>query len=79
MKQTGVAGIMTAEGNLADPTFFTKRPHRVWEVTDEYMVLVQAERTNFSAVKVRCAFFDMILHSRMPLDPTPARLKRTCV
>ena len=24
---------------------------------------------------VRCAFFDEKLHSRMPLDPTPARLK----
>jgi hypothetical protein len=28
---------------------------------------------------VRCAFSDRNLHSRMPLDPTPARLKRTCV
>jgi hypothetical protein len=25
---------------------------------------------------VRCAFFDMILHSRMPLDPTHVRFKR---
>jgi hypothetical protein len=28
---------------------------------------------------VRCAFSDRNLHSRMPLDPTPVRLKRTCV
>jgi hypothetical protein len=28
---------------------------------------------------VRCAFFDRDLHSRMPLDPTHVRLKRTCV
>jgi ATPase subunit of ABC transporter with duplicated ATPase domains len=28
---------------------------------------------------VRCAFSDRILPSRMPLDPTPVRLKRTCV
>jgi hypothetical protein len=27
----------------------------------------------------RCAFSDRILRSRMPLDPTPVRLKRTCV
>jgi hypothetical protein len=27
----------------------------------------------------RCAFFDRNLHSRMPLVPTPARLKRACV
>jgi hypothetical protein len=28
---------------------------------------------------VRCAFFDRILLSRMPLDPTHVRFKRTCV
>jgi hypothetical protein len=28
---------------------------------------------------VRCAFFDRDSHSRMPLVPTPARLKRACV
>jgi hypothetical protein len=27
----------------------------------------------------RCAFFGRNLHSRMPLDPTHVRLKRTCV
>jgi hypothetical protein len=31
------------------------------------------------AVLVRCAFFGKILHSRMPLDPTPACLKRADV
>ena len=31
--QTGVAGVMTAEGNLADPTMFeTGKPHKVTEV-----------------------------------------------
>jgi hypothetical protein len=29
-----------------------------------------------AANRVRCAFSDRNLHSRMPLDPTPARLKR---
>jgi hypothetical protein len=28
---------------------------------------------------VRCAFSDRILHSRMPLDPTHVRWKRSCV
>jgi hypothetical protein len=32
-----------------------------------------------SFVTVRCAFSDRNSHSRMLLDPTPARLKRTCV
>jgi hypothetical protein len=31
------------------------------------------------AINVRCAFFDRSLHSRMPLVPTPARLKRAGV
>jgi hypothetical protein len=30
-------------------------------------------------LEVRCAFFDGNLHSRMPLVPTPARLKRAGV
>jgi hypothetical protein len=29
--------------------------------------------------RARCAFSDRNLHSRMPLDPTHVRLKRTCV
>jgi hypothetical protein len=34
---------------------------------------------NVQTVEVRCAFSNRILHSRMPLDPTHVRLKRTCV
>ena len=34
---------------------------------------------NVAGKRVRCAFFDWDLHSRMPLVPTPARLKRACV
>jgi hypothetical protein len=30
-------------------------------------------------IQVRCAFFGRNLHSRMPLDPTHVRLKRTFV
>jgi hypothetical protein len=29
--------------------------------------------------QVKCAFSDRIFHSRMPLDPTLVRLRRTCV
>jgi hypothetical protein len=32
-----------------------------------------------STVSVRCAIPGRSLHSMMPLDPTPVRLKRTCV
>jgi hypothetical protein len=34
---------------------------------------------DYHAYSVRCAFFGRNLHSRMPLDPTPARLKRADV
>jgi hypothetical protein len=34
---------------------------------------------NEKRAEVRCAFSDRILHSRMPLDPTHVRLKRTCM
>jgi len=40
--------------------------------------LMLTERGDMEQV-VRCAFFDRILHSRMPLDPTHGCLKRTCV
>lgn len=30
---------------------FSKKSHRVWEVTDEYLALAQVEQTNFSAIK----------------------------
>jgi hypothetical protein len=32
-----------------------------------------------AAADVRCAFSHRNLHSRMPLDPTPVRLKRACM
>jgi hypothetical protein len=33
----------------------------------------------YRGVRAWCAISDRSLHSRMPLDPTPVRLKRTCV
>jgi hypothetical protein len=30
-------------------------------------------------IRVRCACSNIIVHSRMPLDPTHVHLKRTCV
>jgi hypothetical protein len=35
------------------------------------------EGTEARDYRVRCSVCDRNLHSRMPLDPTPARLKRT--
>jgi hypothetical protein len=36
-------------------------------------------RKALNAMKARCALFDRILRSKMPLVPTPARLKRASV
>jgi hypothetical protein len=40
---------------------------------------VSISDSDFPIPTVRCAFSDRILHSRMPLDPTHVRFKRTCV
>jgi hypothetical protein len=49
---------------------------------EQYSALVLDQLTelwhNYGRM-VRCAFSDRKLHSRMPLDPTHVRLKRTCV
>jgi hypothetical protein len=41
--------------------------------------LVGFKRHTDQVAFVRCAFPDRNLHSRMPLDPTHVRFKRTCV
>jgi hypothetical protein len=49
----------------------------------EYVKLVDRrmaeEDRRVDEYMVRCAFSDIILHSRMSLDPTHVRFKRTCV
>jgi hypothetical protein len=47
-----------------------------WQDHPVRMVVAVVEK---GGTKVRCAFFGRNLHSRMPLDPTHVRLKRTCV
>jgi hypothetical protein len=42
-------------------------------------ILQAGFRGTISRKQVRCAFSDIILYSRMPLDPMHVRLKRTCV
>jgi hypothetical protein len=53
------------------------------DITATIVELARAQATapsNLDGLSfVRCAFFDRILHSMMPLDPTHVRFKRTCV
>jgi ubiquitin-activating enzyme E1 len=64
---------------------FGSREYSKWETIELFdaplqVVLESIElATGLKISQVRCAFSDRNLHSRMPLDPTHVRLKRTCV
>jgi hypothetical protein len=49
-----------------------------WHISGK-MYSVNFKWPSDADLMVRCAFFGRNLHSRMPLDPTPARLKRAGV
>lgn len=94
IKQTGVDGVMSAEGNLTDPTIFTREQHRVWKVTEDYIAIAKKHNTPLGYVRAHlfrmwhaCIPHNIDLRNRLggdsksweALDPIVAEMKQRLI
>ncbi|XP_065198350.1 tRNA-dihydrouridine(16/17) synthase [NAD(P)(+)]-like [Sycon ciliatum] len=66
LAETGVDGVMTAEGNLTNPALFTGKMPPAWCMADEYFELAKQYQPHQSAAR---AHMFRLWHKCLPLHP----------